>query len=94
MVDRVYVLMDIARDRSDEAVRILRHRTGVRMADVLESMPNVIMVVEAPDRQTLAKHTIQALETVESITERLQLLPAQDGLENPNFVKPFPNGNS
>ena len=39
----------------------------------------MILVMEAAERQHLAKLTIQALALVETMTERLQLLLARDG---------------
>jgi hypothetical protein len=38
------------------------------------------MVVEAPERQRLAKLTVQAISEVEMMAEDIQLLPAHDGL--------------
>jgi hypothetical protein len=38
------------------------------------------MVVEAPERQRLARLMVQAIAEVEMMTEDIQLLPAHDGL--------------
>jgi hypothetical protein len=53
--------------------------------DLLEGSPNVIMVVEAPEQKKLAERTIQALASVETITEGVQLLPTRDGCDTHVF---------
>jgi len=50
----------------------------VVLVNLLEGPPDVIMVVEAPDRHKLAEVTIQALASVETVTDGLCLMPAQD----------------
>jgi putative ubiquitin-RnfH superfamily antitoxin RatB of RatAB toxin-antitoxin module len=45
------------------------------MADPLEGPPDVIVVVEAPERQRLADLTVQALSSVETMIENVRLLP-------------------
>jgi hypothetical protein len=45
------------------------------MADSLEGPPDLIMVVEASDKQKLAQLAINALATVETMTQGVQILP-------------------
>lgn len=78
MNDRVYILLDIVDGKAEQAVKVLRESLGVIMVDALESPPDVIMVMEAPERQQLAKQTMQALASVETITEHVCLLPARE----------------
>jgi hypothetical protein len=90
MNDRVYILLDIVDGKVEQAVKVLRESLGVIMidalesppgvimVDALESPPDVIMVMEAPERQQLAKQTMQALASVETITEHVCLLPARE----------------
>ncbi|MBI4303680.1 MAG: hypothetical protein HY665_05030 [Chloroflexi bacterium] len=80
MSAKAYVLLDIIKGKSEQAVQTLRGKPGVVMADVLEGPPDLILVVEAPQRQKLATLVTQALASVETVTENLQLLPAQDGV--------------
>ena len=54
------------------------------MADALEGPPDVIMVIEAEERQQLAKLTIQAIDSVETTTENVCLLPVKHGLNTSN----------
>ena len=75
---KVYILLDIMGGPSAQVAQALRGRPGVVMEDALEGPPDVIMVVEASDRQKLAELTIQALASIETITQGLRLLPAQN----------------
>jgi hypothetical protein len=54
---------------------------GVVIVDALEGPPDVIMVVEASERQKLAELTIRALASVETVTEGLSVLPAREELK-------------
>jgi hypothetical protein len=63
---------------------MLQGRAGVRAVDVLEGSPNVIMVLQTRNRRQLAEFTNQALSSVESMTEDLQVLPVR----NSSDIKP------
>jgi len=75
---KVYVLLDIVGGPSEQVAQALRSRPGVVMVDALEGPPDVIMVIEASDQQKLAELTIRALASVETMTQGLRLLPAQN----------------
>ena len=76
---RAYMLLDIV-DRSCEyAVQMLRSRDKVILADRLEGYPNIIALVEAADRQSLAEAVMPVLDCIDGITENLHLLVTQDG---------------
>jgi hypothetical protein len=77
---KAYVLMDVVDGKCDQVTRTLRGRPGVITVDLLEGPPQVVMVVEASERQRLARLTVQAIAEVEMMTEDIQLLPAHDGL--------------
>ncbi len=89
MSTRVYVLLDVAQGERTEVVRTLRDRPGVIMADIVEGPPNVVMVVEARQRRRLAELTIEALTSIEGVTENLQLLPVIARRTRPFLPKPF-----
>jgi len=73
------MLLDIV-DRSCEyAVQMLRSRDKVILADRLEGYPNIIALVEAADRQSLAEAVMPVLDCIDGITENLHLLVTQDG---------------
>ena len=80
MSAKAYVLLNVVHDNQQQVVWALRGKPGVLMVDVVEGPPDVIVVVEARDRQKLAKLTTQALALVEAITEEVQLLPTRGRL--------------
>ena len=79
MSARVYVLIDVQEGKCDQVAQSLRGEAGVIMADVLESLPEVMMVVEASEQRGLAELTVRALASIEAMTEGLQLLAARNG---------------
>ena len=79
MSSRVYILLDTVEGKASNVAHILRGRAGVRLVDVLEGSPDIIMMIQAQSRQQLADLTSQALATVESMTEQVGLLPTQNG---------------
>ena len=78
MSARAYMLLDIVDRRCEYAVQMLRSRAEVILADRLEGYPNVIAVVEAADRQSLAEAIMPVLGCIDGITENLRLLVTQD----------------
>jgi len=91
MSAKVYMLLDIV-DRSCEyAVQMLRSRAEVILADRLEGYPNVIAVVEAADRQGLAKAIMPVLGCIDGIIENLRLLVTHDNEISPD---PLTSSNS
>jgi len=65
--------------KADQVAQTLRDKVGVKMVDVLEGPPNVIVMIQARDRQRLAELTNRALASVDNLTEGVQLLPTQNG---------------
>ena len=78
MGDKVYVLLDIADGKAERVAQVLRESPGVVSADTVEGPPDVVIVMEAPTREQLAKWTVEALTLVEMMTEHAMLLPARD----------------
>jgi hypothetical protein len=72
---RAYILLCLAKGNPELVAQVLRRKPGVLMADPLEGPPDVIVVVEAPERQKLADLTVQALSSVEAMIENVRLLP-------------------
>ena len=78
MSPRVYILLNAVEGKASQVAQTLQGRPGVRMVDVLEGSPDVIMVLQARNRQQVAEFTNQALSSVESMTEDLQVLPVRN----------------
>ena len=78
MVARAYVLLDIVDGKSEQVAQALQGKPGVVIAEQLEGPPDLIMVTEASDLPHLAKLTVQAIISVETMIHGLRLLPVQD----------------
>jgi hypothetical protein len=89
MSAKAYVLLNVVHEKQEQVVRALRGKPGVLMVDVVEGPPDVVVVVGARSRQRLAKLAIQALASVETMTEGLQLLPTRDRLNARGVSKTF-----
>jgi hypothetical protein len=83
---RAYMLLDIVDRDCEYAVQMLRSRAEVILADRLEGYPNVIAVVEAADRQSLAEAIMPILGCIDGITEDLHLLVAPDNGISPDLL--------
>ena len=76
IASRVYVLLSITDGHSEQAARMLQGIPGIKNADLLEGVPNLLVTVEAPDRMKLADLLMEALSGLDGITEDLRLLVA------------------
>jgi hypothetical protein len=81
MSNRIYLLLDVVKDKSDQVTENLQGRPGVVIADPLQGPPDVMIVVEASNRQSVAELAIQALVSVETMTKGVRVLPTRDGLD-------------
>jgi hypothetical protein len=86
MSARAYMLLDIVDRSCKYAVQMLRSRTEVVLADRLEGYPNVIAMVEAADRQSLAEAIMPVLGCIDGITEDLRLLVTQVDEISPDLL--------
>jgi hypothetical protein len=75
---RAYLLLNIVQGKSGEAARLLRDEVGVIAVDMLEGPPDIIVLITASGRSTLARLTVRAIASVEALTQDIQLLPVQD----------------
>jgi hypothetical protein len=86
MSARAYMLLDIVDRSCEHAVQMLRSRAEVILADRLEGYPNIIAIVEAADRQSLAAAIMPVLGCIDGITEDLRLLVTQDNEISPDLL--------
>ena len=82
MGNRVYLLLDIVDGMAEQVAQVLRESPGVATAETIEGPPDVVVVIEAPKRQRLAKYTSDALALVEPLIENLHLLPVRNRLND------------
>ena len=78
MSSRLYLLLETVNGHSEEAARVFRLNSGVVAVDVVEGKPDVIVVMEAGDRQELAHLLMQVISCVENATEDVRILPIRD----------------
>jgi hypothetical protein len=78
MSARAYVLFEIVDGNYEYAVQMLRSQTGIVFADWLEGHPDIIAMVEAPNRQRLAEVMMPIIGCIDGITEDLHLLVTRD----------------
>ena len=76
--DRAYVLLSIREGKTGQAALALRNMSGVAIVDCLEGDPNLLVILQAPDRLTLAELLMPVLTKVDGITEDLRLLVSRD----------------
>lgn len=74
MSDKVYILLDVIEWQTEQVVEKLKSIAGVRIVDPIEGNPNVIVLLEAPDRQKLAETLMQVISSAENVIQDLQLL--------------------
>ena len=67
MSQLVYVLIDAIEGKAGQLAQTLRDQPGVKVVDLLEGPPNVIVMLQARSRQKLAELTNQALVSVEAV---------------------------
>ena len=79
MSKRVYVLIDAVEGKAGQIAQMMRGQPGVKMVNLLEGPPDVIVMLQARSGQKLAELTNRALASVEAVTENLQVLPVQNG---------------
>jgi DNA-binding Lrp family transcriptional regulator len=75
---RTYVLLKTTGDNLERTIEIVRRQPGVVTADQVEGPADAIFTVQAPDRESLAELTVNAIAAVENMTEDIQLLPIRD----------------
>ena len=71
---RIYVLLSITAGEKEHAAVQIRKVPGVRMVDLLEGNPNLLLMLEASDRYKLADSLMKALSAPGDIIEDLRLL--------------------
>lgn len=74
MNTKVYMLLDVAEEQHAYAVQALQNAEGVLAVDTLEGHPNMIVIIEAVDRQQLAELIMAILRSLEYVITDLRFL--------------------
>ena len=56
----------------------MRDKPGVMIAETVEGPPDVLMVLEAPERMELAELMMRAFESVETMIDGVRVLPVRN----------------
>jgi hypothetical protein len=75
--NRAYVLLSIVEGKAEKAAQALQDMPGVATVDCLEGNPSLLVILQAPDRLTLAESLMLVLAVVDGITEDLHLFVSQ-----------------
>lgn len=88
MSHKVYILLDVIEWQTEQVVERLKSIAGVRIVDLIEGNPNIITLLEAPDRQRLAKITMEVISSEENVIQDLSLLPVCNENESHSTAEP------
>ncbi len=72
---KAYVLLQSVGNNRSQVIKILKRQAGVVAVDPVEGPPDVILVIEAPDRRELASVLMKAMTSVQNMTDGLRLFP-------------------
>jgi hypothetical protein len=75
---RAYVLLDIVNGYTEYVLRMLRAKTGIVSTVRLAGHPDVIAVIEAPDRKGLVERLMPVISSIDGIAEDLRLRVIQE----------------
>ncbi len=78
MSSRLYLLLETVNGHSEEVAQVLRLNSGVVTVDLVEGKTDIIAVMEAEDRQALARQLMQVISCVENTTEDARILPTRE----------------
>jgi hypothetical protein len=82
MSERAYVLISAVEGKVHEILAVLSNSPGIVTVDHVDGPPDVIIIVEADDRLKLARLVINALHTIENMTDDMYCLPINRGNGN------------
>jgi hypothetical protein len=85
MSAKAYMLLDILEDKSAQALQVLQTIKGV-VADTLEGHPNIMVIIEAADRQKLVELMMPVLDSVDCIAKDVHLLVNRENKLAPYYV--------
>lgn len=77
MCARVYITLDAVDLKPEQVITALRRKKGVVIADRLEGNPDVLIALEADDRQKLLELTAKTLCYLEKVADGVNVLPVR-----------------
>jgi hypothetical protein len=86
MSTKVYLLLETISGNKTDLAEALNGRPGIVTMDVLEGPPDLLVVIEAPERQKAAEHLMGLLDIVDGMVEDLRVLPVRETVEDKAHV--------
>jgi hypothetical protein len=80
MSAKVYILLNVSNGNFIQVIEALKRQKGVIIADMLEGPPDLIIVVEAPERQKAAEYLMRILDVVDNVFEDILVLPVRESV--------------
>ena len=84
MKSRAYIIIETVEGKEKRVADILSRKPGIIAVDLVDGPPDIVIIAEAEESYRLAEQTIQALISVEDLTNSVQCLPIKK-----DIVKPF-----
>jgi hypothetical protein len=80
MSAKVYILLNVSNGNFIQVIEALKRQKGVIIADMLEGPPDLIIVVEAPERQKATEYLMRILDVVDNVFEDILVLPVRESV--------------
>jgi hypothetical protein len=78
MKSRAYILLNVINETPQQVANKLRGMVGVKEVEVLEGSPELMVIMEAKERKQLARSTVSALESIDTMLGTIKLMPVQE----------------
>ena len=75
---RPYILLKTRDGNLEQARDIARRHPGIVTLDRIEGPADLIIMMQAPDRESLAQLTVSIIAAMEEFTEDIQILPIRE----------------
>jgi hypothetical protein len=79
------MLLDVLEEKCAQAVHNLQTISGAQIVDTLEGHPNILVIIQAPNRERLAASMMSVLDSVDHITQDVHLLVNKETKPIPCF---------
>ena len=74
---KVYLLLEAVKGKRDNLAATIKGMAGVSAIDILDGRPDLLAVIEAPERQEVAKHLMRLLDVMDGEVEDIRVFPVQ-----------------
>lgn len=78
MSTRVYLLLELVNGSREKVAAALRGIPGISTIDLLEGTPDLLTIIEAPERQEAAGYLMEVLNLVDGVIEDIRVMPVKE----------------